>query len=405
MVKKLLLIITVLLSVNSYSQITFEKGYIIDHLNQKTECLIKNSDSKRNPVELEYRLSDESEIKTATIQNVQEFGIYNVFKYISATVNIDKSSNMLGSLNTTKDPLFTEEKLFLKVLVEGKANLFEYSDSNLIRFFYNTADGTLTQLTYKKYLTTDGQIATNNAFRQQLFSDLKCDAFKISTFETIEYKKRDLIRIFSQYSECSNVEVVDFRPNIKRDLFNLTFRPRINNSTFEMNGSSTSIYNVDFGSEIGFGFGIEAEYILPFNKNKWSIAIEPTYQNYKSQKRFTKIGFNAGSYEASIDYTSIDVPISLRHYFFLNNHSKLFLNVSYVLDLSAKSNIEFRRSDLLTENFKIEANKNYTVGLGYKLYDTFSVEFRYQTRDALGEYLLIGSSYATTSIILGYSIF
>lgn len=405
MFKKLLFIFTVLLSVNSYSQIVFEKGYLINNSNQKTECLIKNSDSKRNPLEVEYRLSEESEIKIATIQNVKEFGIYNTAKYITATVNIDKSSNMLGYLSNTKEPVFIQEKLFLKVLVEGKANLFQYSDANITRFFYRTADGPLTQLIYKRYLTTDGQIATNNAFRQQLFTDLKCNAFKISKFETIEYQRRDLIRIFSQYSNCSNVEVVDFTPSIKRDLFNLTFRPRINYSNFEMNGSSTSIYNVDFESEIGFGFGIEAEYILPFNKNKWSIAIEPTYQNYKSQKRFTKIGFNAGSYEASIDYTSIDVPLTLRHYFFLNDNSKLFLNVSYVLDLSSKSNVEFRQSDLLTESLKIEANKNYAFGLGYKLYDKFSVEFRYQTRDALGEYLFVGSSYSTTSMIIGYSIF
>ncbi len=61
MTKKLLLLIITILHLEGYSQITFEKGYIIDNSDQKIECLIKNIDWIFNPVNLEYKISEDSE--------------------------------------------------------------------------------------------------------------------------------------------------------------------------------------------------------------------------------------------------------------------------------------------------------------------------------------------------------
>jgi hypothetical protein len=406
MVTKLLFLFIALFSMSSYSQIVLEKGYFIDNTNQKIECFIKNTDSKRNPTEFEYRLTEESEATKANIKTVKEFGIYNVSKYVAAAVGIDRSSNIIEYMSKDKEPVFVEEQLFLKVLVEGKSNLFEFVDNSITRYFYSKEDGSVEQLIYKKFLTADDQMGINKKFRQQLYADLKCKDFTISRIESLEYEKRDLIRLFLEYSTCSNVDVVNFAPKKKRDLFNLTFRPRFNNSSLKMSTSSKTNFNIDFGSKAGFGFGLEAEFILPFNKNKWAIAFEPTYQNFKSEKTSTSSQVSGGQYTAKLDYTSIDVPVSVRHYFFLNDNSKLFINAAIVLDFSSKSNLEIRRSDdSLLETFKLDANNNYAFGVGYKLYDKFSVEFRYQTRKALGEYAFYDSSYRTSSIIIGYSIF
>ena len=406
MLKKLLFLFTALVSLSSYSQITFEKGYFIDNANQKTDCLIKNNDTKRNPTEFEYRLTEGSESKKASFKTVKEFGIYNVAKYVTSTVNIDRSSNNLQNMTVDKEPVFAQEQLFLNVLVEGKSNLYEYVDANIKRYFYSKENGAIEQLIYKKYLTANNDLGTNNKFRQQLYSDLKCKNITISTIENIEYDRKDLIRLFLDYSSCSNNDVVNFAPNKKRDSFNLTLRPRFNSSSLEITSTAPNTQTPDFGNKVGFGFGLEAEYILPFNKNKWSIAIEPTYQNFKAEKTNTSSTVSGGQYTAIIDYTSIDVPVSLRHYFFLDNNSKLFINASIVFDVSSKSSIEFRRSDnTLLNSLDLSAVHNYAFGAGYKLDDKFSVELRFQTREVLGNYLLYNSSYTTTSIILGYSLF
>jgi hypothetical protein len=210
MKKQLLFLTIAILSFNSYSQIAFEKGYYIDNMNQKTNCLIKNIDWKNNPIEFEYKQSENSESKTMTIKSIKEFGIDNISKYIRTTINIDRSSENINSLSDDKIPIFQEEELFLKVLVEGKATLYEYVDGNLIRYFYNNDNSTIEQLIFKSYITPENNIGRNNRFREQLWINLKCPNFKISEIENLEYKKNELVVFFIEYNECNNQEYVNF---------------------------------------------------------------------------------------------------------------------------------------------------------------------------------------------------
>lgn len=216
MKKQFLYLLTAILSSSCYSQIAFEKGYYIDNTNQKTNCLIKNIDWKNNPTEFEYKISENSESEKTTIKSIKEFGIDTISKYIRTTVNIDRSSENINSLSTDKNPLFQEEELFLKVLVEGKSNLYEYVDGSLKRYFYNKADSTIEQLIFKSYLTPENDIAKNNRFRQQLWVDLKCPNFTDIEIENIKYKKNDLVRFFTEYSECYNEKLINFSTNQKK---------------------------------------------------------------------------------------------------------------------------------------------------------------------------------------------
>jgi hypothetical protein len=144
MKKQLVLLLTIaVFSINAYSQNTFEKGYFINNNNQKTECLIKNNDWKSNPSSFEYKESENSEIIVVDITSAKEFGIYTLSKYVRSTVKLDKSSVNINELSTEKEPAFIEEILFLKVLVEGKSNLYHYLDGNIQRFFYNKDNATI----------------------------------------------------------------------------------------------------------------------------------------------------------------------------------------------------------------------------------------------------------------------
>ncbi|MCG2431601.1 PorT family protein [Aequorivita xiaoshiensis] len=395
MKKQLLFLLITVLSFNCYSQISFEKGYYIDNSNQKTNCLIKNIDWKNNPTEFEYKLSENSESKKASIKLIKEFGIDNVSKYIRSNVNIDRSSEKFNQLSNHRKPIFKEEELFLKVLVEGKANLYLFEDGNLIRYFYNTEDTVIEQLVFKSYKTSNYKIGKNNSFKNQLWNNLKCPDFKISKVENLDYQKNDLIKFFVEYNECNGEKSIIYEKKQKKDLFNLSIRPGFNSSSLSIQNSVSSSRDTDFDNEIGFRFGIEAEFIMPFNANKWSLIIEPTYQYFKSEKEINKQTVIA-------DYKSIEIPVGIRHYFFLSENSKIFINGSYILDLSSNSIIDFSSE----VDLEINTRNNLAFGMGYKYNDKYSLELRYQTsREILGDYIAWSSDYNTLSVIFGYSLF
>lgn len=402
----LLLALFTILCAESYSQIIFEKGYFINESGQKIECLIKNIDWKNNPTDFEYKLSQNDTVQKATIQTVKEFGINNVSKYIRTKTKIDRSSDQIDHMSSERNPNFQEELLFLKVLIEGQASLFLYIDGNLTRFFYKKNDSEINQLVYKRYLV-NYKISKNEYFKQQLFLQLKCEGIGLNDIEPLRYSKKDLEKLFIKYHECANSNFTNFEPKQKKDLFNFNIRPGINYGSLKIQNSTTDSRDTDFGKRFGIRFGIETEFILPFNKNKWGIIVEPTYQYYKSEQTKETSNVSGGILVSKVDYKSIELPIGVRHYFYFNDKSKLFTNISYVFDFPNNSSIKFLRNDesMLSE-LEIKSRRNLALGVGYKYKDKYSLEIRYNTnREILSDYLYWKSNYNSLNIVFGLSLF
>jgi len=405
--KQLLLIaLFTILCAESYSQIIFENGYFIDESNNKNECLIKNVDWKNNPTEFEYKFSQNDTVHKATFKTVKEFGIYNVSKYIRAKTNIDKSSEQIDKMSSERNPNFQEELLFLKVLIEGKASLFLYIDGNLTRFFYKLNDSEIQQLVYKRYLIDD-KILENNSFKQELFLKLKCEEIVLNDIKNLRYSNRDLEKLFIKYNKCTGSDYINYKTKQNKDLFNLTFRPSLNYSSLEIQNSVLGFNDIDFRNKLGIRFGIEAEFILPFNKNKWGIIVEPTYQYFKSEQSKETGNVSGGILVSRIDYKSIELPVGIRYYFCLNDKSKLFTNISYVFDFSNNSSIKFlRNDDSMLDELEIKSRRNLALGIGYKYKNRYSMEIRYNTnREILSDYLYWSSNYSSLNIIFGLSMF
>ncbi len=405
--KQLLVIALITISsIELYSQIIFENGYFINESNEKIECLVKNVDWINNPTEFEYKLSPNDTVQKATLQTVKEFGINNFSKYIRAKTNIDRSSNQLDKMSSERNPNFQEEVLFLKVLIEGQASLFIYIDGNLTRFFYKLNDSEIIQLVYKRYLV-DPKILYNDYFKQQLFLELKCEGIQLNDLEHLRYDRRDIERLFIKYHECTSSNYISFESKQKKDLFNLTIRPGLNYSSLEIQNSMTGSRDTDFGNSIGIKFGIETEFILPFNKNKWSVIIEPTYQYYQSEQSEETSSVSGGILVSKVDYRSIELPVGVRHYFYLNDRSKLFINLSYVFDIPINSSIKFlRNDDSVLSGVEIKSSRNLALGIGYKYRDRYSIEIRYNTnREILGDYIYWNSNYNSLNMFFGFSMF
>ncbi|OED44567.1 hypothetical protein AB832_01895 [Flavobacteriaceae bacterium (ex Bugula neritina AB1)] len=405
MKKQLIFLLLTILSFTAYAQIIFEKGYYITDSGQKTECLIRNVDWKNNPTKFEYKTDENSVIEKVTIKTVKEFGIHNKSKYLRSIVQIDRSSDHTNKLSNSKEPQFREEQLFLKVLVEGKATLFSYQGKSLRRYFYSIDNSDIYQLVYKRFMNPPSlKIHKNNTYRQQLGNSLKCDVITINTIKNINYRTSDLTKLFISYNKCSDSEYTFYKIKNTKSDFNVNIRPGISSSSLQVQNSAISTRNIDFGNKLNFRFGIEAEYVLPFNKSKWALIAEPTYQSYKSEEL---VHLNVGTLLErteiiDTEYSSIELPIGLRHYLFLNNKSKLFINASYLLYLSNEFVIDFKTIDDISG----ESHSSLEFGVGYKQNDKYSLEIRYSAPpDFLNNEFFWESDYKTISVILGYTIF
>ncbi len=139
---------------------------------KKKEVLIKNMGWKNNPLSFEYKTDDSPEIKKGDINSVKEFSIDGEDKYIRTTVMIDRSSTNLNSLSYNKAPDLKSETVFLKYIIEGKAELFYYEDSDLRKFFYRIDKSEPEQLIYKRYYIDEGNLGYNEDYKNKLLNIL-----------------------------------------------------------------------------------------------------------------------------------------------------------------------------------------------------------------------------------------
>lgn len=397
-----------ILCLNSFSQIVFEKGYFINESDEKINCLIRNVDWLNNPTSFEYKLTQDDVVQWADVKTVKEFAIEGSVKYIRATVKVDQSSNILQKLSNDRNPIFTEETLFLKSIVEGGASLYKYENNGNPRFFYKKNDSGITQLVFKQYMLNDA-VATNYYFKQQLLNDYLSQGIASKDVENIDYSEKELKRFFMNLNKTSNSDPIvyeEMKP--KRDFFNLSLRAGLDRSNLTPDDSPYQLMKASFGNKYSVRFGIEAEYILPFNKNKWAIIFEPTYRYYDSKITVESFATSGETFTSSAHYHSIEFPLGIRHCFFLNNNSKIFINASFIYDISNKSS-KFEGYD---DNgghyytYMIKSRTSVSLGLGYKYKDKYSVEFRHvPSRSLLKDPFGVDVKYKAFSVIFGYTIF
>lgn len=404
----LLFLVTALYS-ELFSQVKFEKGYIIDNDNQRIECLIKNNDWKNNPTEFSYKLNDSSDIITGTLGRIREFGIYGISKYISSYIDIDISSDKSEELTFEKDPKWSKEFIFLETIIDGKASLYRFQNGKIVRFFYSTDTSSIKQLVYKKYLvnkTVNGikndYAIENSLYKSQLWLNVNCN-FNNKTLKNLSYKKEDLEEYFTKYNKCKGIAFEEFGvKHRKRDILYLNVTPGLNYSSLKMENDMSVPSSFDFGSKVSFRLGVEVEFILPFNKNKWAITIEPYYHYFKSEYDYKFVN-NFTTRTASINYSLIEFPIGLRYYMYLNTNSRIFLSASFIPNYNyiLKSDFDLGNSNEL----EIKSATNFVFGVGYK-FGVYSIEYKhFLSSNILNKHALWSCDYNRSSLTFGIRFF
>lgn len=405
MIQKLLVTFCLLVFSIAHSQIKYEQGYIIDLNGRKSEVLIQNAEWKANPSFVNYKTTLNGDVRKATINDIKEFKVGN-FHYVTFKVDVDQSSHITRDLSVDRNPEFKEETLFLRKLVEGPANLFVLDGSNIL-YFYSTREKPIEQLISKRY-NVNRRIARNSQFRQQLLSGLQCEGMDLTDVQNLDYRRDSLINYFVQYNSC--VDETYVYEHIKREGdFNFYFKGGVQfaNLTVErgLNAKGVEMSGMGYRASVGL------EYVFPFNRNKWAAYFEPAYRTFSGDKELTAV-FNA---DLSAKYSSVELGLGVRHYFFLNEDSKLFLNLAYVYDVPVGSEVLFantnRNMDPILTDFNSSPYVNIGVGLNFK--NKYLIEARYGINQEFNGFLEVPenyyldwrSKYSAVTLLVGYRFF
>ena len=305
---------------------------------------------------------------------------------------------MFSPVTEERNSIYKTETLFLKELVKGPATLYGYADGSLATYFYEVNQNPIRQLVRKNYFVIDQngfkiQLA-NYMYKRQLYGDLKCDDISENMAKNLSYFEGDFVKFFQKYNSCMGATTEESEKS--KTKLHLSARAGVVQNSFEISYISNDDYDYDFGSKTQLRIGVEAEIVLPFNRDKWALLLEPVYTAYKAEGDGTL-------YTDNIDYKAIDFQLAMRHYMFLNKHSQVFLNVGATFPLKI-NNVAYSpaRQTLLLE---LKAAPQILLGAGYK-YKKISAEVRYLGNQNLMSSLQAwGSKFTSLAFVVGYQIF
>jgi len=392
---------------SSFSQVKFDSGYFINNENVRTNCLIKNKDWHYNPNSFEYKLSDNSGVAIALIKDVKEFGVSGYSSYIRANVKLDRSRDLISDpadLSDSRDPQWSTETLFLKLVYAGGAKLYTYEERNLARYFYSAGADTIEQLIYKAFRVGETNVGYNNTYLGQLAAKLDCGEATQARLNKTDYSESSLIKYFEAFDKCKGMKSEALVNTIRRRNFAFSILAAFSYADLTtQNSTGFDQYSnpVNFEGQWNPVVGAELEYILPFGANKWSIPLNMYNRNYNATHS-DSIGVS------DVKYNAIEVGVGVRYKAFLSEKVNIFLNGMVVLDFKTNSSYKGITPPWLPEFGKVDISTNAPIlagGLGME-YKRISAEFRYfSTRDLFVYANNWGSAFNSYAVFLKFRLF
>ncbi len=392
---KLLSTLTLLLIIQlTQAQIQFEPAYYIDNNGDKTECLIKNIDWRDNPTSFVVKI--EGTNKKLLIEDIKEFGFNNGVMYQRYSVDVDMSSPIPGKLSNQRAPIYENKTVFLKVLAEGDAWLYKYVNGNIIRFFYRLNNEEVKPLIYKKFLQENFNIATNETYKQQLSIDLKHPSVSATRISNTKYTAKDLSKLFLVYNGEEKLKTQrESKEKSEEDSFKLNVRPGFNYNSIVFDNSIKE-YKTNASS---VSLGLEYELILPFNKNKWAVILEPEFF-YLSKE--DEIEGSMWEEKVKYSYSALNINGGIRYSVFLNSNTSLFVGGAYSFSLFQKGKQElFDKFSRKSKDFVRSGNFIGSIGCRR---GNFLGEIRYRDNRQLLDYVFQTVKISSVSVVLGYTL-
>ena len=322
------------------------------------------------------------------MSEIQELSISYYAKYYYKNVLADFSNTDINSLSTDKTLKLKETRLFIKAIVEGKANLYEYANTGTTLFLiYSEKNKQITHLVSKMYLDND-EIKINDIYKTQLEENFECPSISSTQISQITYEEDPLTDLFIDLNKCFDAEYTKYESIKSKTSLRVSVRGGVRNSSFEISSQNDNYSSVEFSGIQGYRAGVELELVIPSKQNNWSIFAEPLIQQ---QSYKTDVGDQTFKFE----YNSVEVPFGVRYYLHLAKHLSVFGNGVFVGSFDFNSSIKGSNQEVINPRSYV----NFGCGAGIKA-GRIVAEYRYQGRRRL----LTTYANITSSVITSYSI-
>lgn len=278
---------------STFAQNNYLPGYIIKSDGETVRGFIDFQEWKVNPKKIRFKSDESGKSRMMTLESINGFGIDNEESYVRRTVNLNISSVKLDGLTDSREPIFEERTVFLRVLASGKAHLYSlYDGVGKQHYFIEKDDLTIEELIYTKYFKTKAgkrYVAYFEQYKGQLSNALTDCGELFPMIKDAEYKEKDLTPIFEAYNVCSG----SFNRIAKKEK-KIQVKPGVllgaGISKFGITGvTTTGLENMDFGFSHAYSAGISLDLISARSRGKYSIHNELIYNSIGASTHYEDI--------------------------------------------------------------------------------------------------------------------
>ncbi|TMM28876.1 hypothetical protein FDT66_13305 [Polaribacter aestuariivivens] len=372
--KKIVLTL-LLVSLNSFAQSTFRKGFMKTKADTKIDAYIMvfgyNIQEK-----VYYKTNkNSSKIHEISVEELNELSTEKT-KYIRKQVSIEfleKNMYAKNQNNSNKFNLSTAN-LFLKIELDAKNFTFYSYEKDGNEYYFVEKNNTINWLEFKKIKNNNKTFEVRN-YRKQLLDEYKLKSVnKRGYIGSIKYKKKSLIEYFLKYANDENINSKNFsKITDSRDLKDLiSITPKIGYSFYNQDTKAvqSNSFNSSFNSNnLNVGLDIELFFNTIYKKNSFIFSLQ---HHFKSETK-DSINFGASSpvnVEIANNIGLTNLILSYRHYFKISDEKYIYSNAGVAYNLHSGS------TKYTYTNGNEEANLTYnntyslflSVGLNIKKY-------------------------------------
>jgi len=323
-----------------HAQSDFREGYIVSNELDTIPGFIQYNEKRKAANVCIFKPSEDGLKVTYSPDQIRAYGYKNDRQYESKTVLLGEDSS----------------KLFLELLVSGKAKLFSYD-----RYLWFEKDGNnllpLTNDPIERKLNGIIYVQKCNQYIVNLNSALNdCESIR-DDIQQAKFTEKSLIKILDTYNKCVNTESIvlkDRRPKFK---FILGISGGVQTSQINFNTSLNHL-NGQFENSLTPIGGMTFDFYSPRLSEKVSVSGSLLYSssNYYRFSIDEGTGF-INNNSVSINLKQLKVPLGVR-YQFSTKQSAPFITLGsvYSMHLSAKSNWINKKVEPLFDPVRVTTN-------------------------------------------------
>lgn len=389
----------ILLNLSLYSQKNFIESYVVTYENDTLFGEIDYQEWDINPSSVRFRQSEKPETQNLTPEDVKQFNVAEDI-YVSRDILMNQSPDELEKLNYEPQPVMSEAKVFLRLLVSGNLNLYSYKDEFAREHYFIEGDSldAVELINYRYYIEKEGRKTVWNAKKYigQLNYYLRNCPCVVKGISNLDYREKDLVNKVSEYNQCGEDENL----NIKKER-KLRFEFGIvaggDNTTLKfISDYHKELNDINLKYKQGYVAGASLNLIWPRNRMKWSIYNELLYRsecifkgeyeqvNNDSDK--TKTIFSVGgSYIKLVTLLRYQLPFEkIRPYINigLSNSFAVKHENSQIREITFYTSFRTDEGNFL--DFFRKYEQGIIVGLGTYI-GNFSGEIRYEMGNGMSE--------------------